>query len=598
MKKLLSLYIVGLLVFSGVGVIAITNDNTTDMKITTETIVIPEPVFDNEGQYVTVTLQAATSSLLDSGNPKLPVITKVYTFPFGTKICDVTVNFTKLHELVISKKVYPAPEPTSVGRKVANIPIQDSTTYESAEVYPAQWYSYTTGAGLDGKEHVIYLAVNCYPIRYSPANNILYYHELAEIQITYEEPTTQTVFFDQYDLVVISPSEFSNQLQPLVDHKIRKGINTLLKTTEEIYSAYSGRDNAEKIKYFIKDALETFGIDYVLLVGDVNKLPIRASYASPWEATLLTDLYYADIYNSTGGFCNWDKDGDGKYGEVVHNDHQYFDIDDVDLYPDVTIGRLPCTKSAEVTTVVNKIIYYETETYGESWFKKIILVGGDTFPGWGENEGEDLNLMNEQIMSEFTATKLWTSDGTFTAKLLNQAINNGAGFIDYSGHGFEIGVATHPPNSDAWVPYHTNHLLGAKNGYKLPIVFFDACLTAKLDFDVSNLTTYLSRYLINIFNKFNIGSKLIPCFAWCCVAKSSGGCIASIGATRTAYGGVESGAGKMSLEFFSAYNSSVYLGQMMTRMQNEYIIDVQGDLFTVEEFILIGDPSLMIGGYE
>jgi hypothetical protein len=82
------------------------------------------------------------------------------------------------------------------------------------------------------------------------------------------------------------------------------------------------------------------------------------------------------------------------------------------------------------------------------------------------------------------------------------------------------------------------------------------------------------------------------------VAKSSGGCIATIGATRTAYGGVDRGAGKMSIEFFSAYKSSAYLGQMLTQMQNGYITDVRGDFFTVEEFILIGDPSLKIGGYE
>jgi hypothetical protein len=76
-----------------------------------------------------------------------------------------------------------------------------------------------------------------------------------------------------------------------------------------------------------------------------------------------------------------------------------------------------------------------------------------------------------------------------------------------------------------------------------------------------------------------------------------GGAIATIGATRTAYGGIESGAGKMSIEFFSAYNNSEYLGQMMTQMQNEYITDVHDDPFTVEEFILLGDPTLKIGGY-
>jgi hypothetical protein len=36
---------------------------------------------------------------------------------------------------------------------------------------------------------------------------------------------------------------------------------------------------------------------------------------------------------------------------------------------------------------------------------------------------------------------------------------------------------------------------------------------------------------------------------------------------------------------------------MMTAMQNQYIVDVPGDDFTVEEFVLLGDPSLKMGGY-
>jgi hypothetical protein len=375
-------------------------------------------------------------------------------------------------------------------------------------------------------------------------------------------------------------------------------VNTTLKTTEDIYSEYSGFDQAEKIKYFIKDAIETWGIDYVLLVGSIDKLPIRTSYANFWEGSLLTDLYYADIYNDTGGFCSWDKDGDGKYGEVYHEQHQFYNIDGVDLYPDVNVGRLPCGKNAEVKTVVNKIIHYETETYGQSWFKNIILVGGDTFPGEDGYEGEEQNQITEQIMSDFTPIQLWTSDGTFNARSLNKAINNGAGFIDYSGHGFEIGVATHPPNSDTWVPYHTNHLLGAINGYKLPIIFFDACLTAKLDFNISEFVGYGSVNLQLFVNKFStIASRLFPTFAWCMVKKRNGGAIATIGATSTAFGGIDSGCGYLAIHFWQAYSTSEKVSQMLTKAQNDYITHISDDFITVEEFVLIGDPSLEIGGY-
>ena len=601
MKKFISIAIVVSLILGSLVIIAESNDGSFNEKTQSESIKISKPTITNADEYISVDFEQATSYILEPGRPKLPMFTKVFVLPFGSKIVDVDVTFADINEMELEKKVQPAPEPNPVS---SMIQISDDTSmneeiYKSSELYPSSCFSYSIGAGLKDNNHVNYLSVQCYPVRYSPANNRIYYTNDINIKAIYDEPTHPIAFSDEYDLVVIAPSEFSNELQPLINHKISMGVNTFLKTTEDIYSGYSGFDQAEKIKYFIKYAVETMGVDYVLLVGSVDKLPIRISYATFWGDGLITDLYYADIYDENGSFCSWDGNKNGIFGETYHDHHEFYDIDGVDLYPDVNLGRLPCINTKEVKKVVNKIIHYETETYGESWFNNIILVGGDTFPGHDGNEGEELNLLVEQIMSGFTPTKLWTSDNTFSARAFNNAINNGAGFVDYSGHGFEIGVATHPPNSDenAWVTYHTNRLLGAMNGYKLPIVFWDACLTSKLDFDVSNLTSYLSEDLSNIISQYTIGSKLLPCFTWFGVAKSSGGFIAAIGATRTAFGGFDDGAGGMSLRFWQAYSTSETVSEMMTKAQNDYIATVPYDYFTVEEFILIGDPSLKVGGY-
>ena len=601
MKKLIPIIIVCLLVLGGLQAIAITTHQTTDLEITTESIALSQPVLQDEGQYVRVHLKEAASSLFDPGKPLLPVVTKVFTFPFGTIIRSVTVSFSDTNQLVLSKEIIPVSEPSPVDAQVANQPLKDVSVYGSSALYPSISYRYTTGAGLQGKDHVIYLAVQCYPVQYSPMKNILYYNENAEIQVTYEKPVTPTEISDIYDLVIIAPSEFSDALQPLIDHKLSMGVNTTLKTTEEIYSEYDGYDHVEQIKYFIKDAIETWGIEYVLLVGSIDKLPIRTSYGGGfWDEGegILSDLYYADIYNATGGFCSWDEDGDGRYGEVYHEQHHTYDIDGVDLYPDVNVGRLPCERTIDVKTVVNKIIHYETETYGQSWFKNIILIGGDTFPDNGGLEGEQQNQITEGIMSDFTPIQLWTSDGSFNVRGLNQALNKGAGFIDYSGHGFETGVGTHPPNSNTWIYYHTRNLLGAFNRDKLPIIFFDACLTARLDFNISELIGYVSEDLQLFVDKFpSIASRLVPTFAWSFVQKRNGGAIATIGATRTAMGGLDYGCGYLAIHFWQAYSTSETVSQMFTQAQNDYINHVSDDFLTIEEFILIGDPSLMIGGY-
>ena len=60
-----------------------------------------------------------------------------------------------------------------------------------------------------------------------------------------------------------------------MDHKNAHDMQTLLKTTEDIYAEYTGVDNPEKIKYFIKDAIEEWGVTYVLLVGGL-KSPLWA----------------------------------------------------------------------------------------------------------------------------------------------------------------------------------------------------------------------------------------------------------------------------------------------------------------------------------
>ena len=602
MKKLILSCIIGMFVLSGIGTVATTNIRDTALSSISESIAVSELVIKDTGPYVTVTLDEAASSLLDPGKPLLPVVTKVFVFPFGTRILDVTVRASEAREISISKPVIPASEPMPVGSAEAPKTIQDPMVYDQAPVYPFSGFCSTTRAGVQGNDHVVFVIVQWYPVRYAPAQNMLYFSDYAQIQVSYEEPATPSLFSDDYDLVIIAPSRFSNALQPLIDHKVTMGVNALLKTTEEIYAEYNGFDEAEEIKYYIKKALDTLGVSYVLLVGSIKNLPIRTTWFFQrthdhyWNETVLTDLYYADIYDADGKFSNWDTNDNGLYGEVYINCPGVSDI--CDFYPDVHVGRLPCDRVTEVRTVVNKIIRYETETAGESWFNNIILVGGDTFPGWDGNEGEIKNLLTAEIMSDFNPVWLWTSDDSFTAKSLNQAINRGAGFIDYSGHGFEIGLGTHPPNSEEWVTYHSNNLFGAVNFNKLPIVFFDACLTAKLDFNLSEFLTYALGDNPVVLERFSrIAALQIPTFAWWMVRLKSGGAIATIGATRTAFGGLDSGAGYISLRFFEAYNTSDTVGEMMTSAQNDYITFIPSDRFTVEEFILIGDPSLKIGGY-
>ena len=167
----------------------------------------------------------------------------------------------------------------------------------------------------------------------------------------------------EFDMVIIAPYKFSDAIQPLINHKNLVGIQTFLKTTEEIYSEFSGRDSAEQVKYFIKNAIEEFNVSYVLLVGGRQGqsfrwyVPYRFSNVDDGytHKQFLSDLYFADIYKEDGTtFEDWDSNGNDVFAEWHSDDPSASDT--MNLKPDVTVGRLPCRYKREVISIVNKII--------------------------------------------------------------------------------------------------------------------------------------------------------------------------------------------------------------------------------------------------
>lgn len=587
--------LVGLLLGSGFGA-ALSGNTTKNQLSIQDSLSFLAPTITDQGTYLSVEMQEASSRASSPGNPMLPVYTKLFSFPFGTIIKDVTFVASSEQSIPLTKEIIPGAEPTPVSQKpLASMKknlVKNDAVYLGADVYPASRLQYQVGAGLQGNKHVTFLSIQYYPLLYQPQQQLLLFTPDVQFTIVYEPPTQSQLLSSNTTLLIIAPEEFTEYLQPLIDHKIQYNVPTTLVTLEWIADHATGRDLEEQIKYAIKDEIETNAITSVLLIGSYDKLPMRRSYAMmwDWDEEIITDLYYSDIYDGSGDFCSWDSNNNNQFGERS---------DRVDLFPDVHLGRLACDSISDVTIVVDKIIHYETETYGADWFNTMIYIGGNTFRWSPGNDGEDLNEMVMDLMPQFTPETIWTSKGNFNRRTISKTITAGAGFLDYSGHGFENGMGTYTPSGASMKYYYTAYIKDTQNGYKLPIIFFDACLTAKIDYVLQDLLDYRSYFVFDVLARIlriNTSQRL-PCYAWAFINHENGGAIATIGATRTAFGGVDDGAGKISLEFFSAYDTSQYLGEMITEMQNGYITDVPGDDFTVEEFILLGDPTLKIGGY-
>jgi len=563
--------------------------NRSNMAIKEVSFSLSTPSIKQDGHYTTVHLEEATSKLSKTGKPSLPTVTKVLTFPLGTQIKNIDVSFSKNESYTLCKKIkptgYPLSPSTEYEQKLSLTPEQ---SYDISLYYPPNRYEEHRGGGLYEDKHVTYLSITCHPIRYLAVANALELSRHVDITVTYCPPQKISFDADEQDMVVIAPQTFLQKVQPLIDHKNAVGIRTILVTCEEIYDIYEGRDQAEQIKYFIKNAIESWGISYVLLIGDISKIPMRvtAVHVDIWSIEdVPTDLYYADIFNASGDFDSWDSNQDDIFSECYADvqNTDFICVDMVDLYPDVGVGRIYCKNNIEVETAVQKIITYETQTYNQEWFNRIILMGGDTFPGMGNvYEGEVVTEKVYQAMQEFEATKLWTSTTSFHPFLINEAISNGAGFVSYSGHGFERGIGTYPPDDDDIIKYRTLHVLRMKNGNKLPIMYFDACLTATPDM-------------------YMMGAPLSP-FAWSVVKNIWGGAIAAIGSTRVAYiivdnEGIHLGSAVLHTKFFEFCTPGKSISDVFNKAKTTYLNSCFKDYLTLQEFTLVGDPSLKIGGY-
>lgn len=434
---------------------------------------------------------------------------------------------------------------------------------------------------------------------------------LLETDLGSFSPTNYT---DEYDMVIIAPEKFSTGIQPLIEHKNSHDVETFLKTTENIYSEYSGRDDAEKIKYFIKDAIEQNHITYVLLMGgkkwQLNSwhVPVRYSNLDDNDryTFFISDLYYADIYkNGTTDFEDWDSDGDGIFAE--------WGQDELDLLPDVHVGRLPCRNRLEVRTIVQKIIQYETTTYGQQWFNTIVAVGGDQFPAFPGLEGEETCEEALSHMPGFTPIRLYISTGNLTSSDdVIDAINQGCGFVFTRGKGGTDRVRITQLDGTELIALHNQFLYKLKNKDKYPVVFLAECFHGKIDVSLLNIPKFLR-------NESNILKQdCVPwTITWWLVRKNNGGAIAVITNSNTCYAttgdsnqnGIPDDAeiygGGLAVESLRLYGEEgrVTLGELYTHSLKSYILTypVYSNLFhskSVQEYILIGDPSLQIGGYE
>jgi len=380
-----------------------------------------EEILINGEIYERIVLEKEPN-LVSKGNPELAYIARSVIVPDSSTM-DIRVlsaEYIEYNQVKIApskgnllRSVDPSTVPYEFGNAYTNDAWFPETIVELREPYILR----------DFRGQVVLLT----PFQYNPVQEKLRFYQHVKLEvfpqgpgtincITQDElpPSLDSEFLSIYErhflnfplgedryesvdelgnMLVITYDDFWDDMIPFVQWKNFKGIPTEMINVSEIGSA-----NA--IKTYIQEYYDTYGLTFVLLVGDIQQMP--------------------SLYPSYGA-------SDPSYSYVVGGDH----------YPDLFVGRFSAQNSQQVATQVERTIAYERDPQaGAVWYHTGTGVASDLGPGDdGEYDDEHIDNIRADLLG-YTYTEVdQIYDPYATASLVAAALNEGRSIVNYCGHG-------------------------------------------------------------------------------------------------------------------------------------------------------------------
>lgn len=379
--------------------------------------------------------------------------------------------------------------------------------------------------------------------------------------------STKDVFGTFYDYLIITSSAIKNsrELDAFVAQKESVNCDVEVMSVDEIYAAFEGRDNQEKIRTYIKDRQENRGALFVFLIGDNSIVPVRTIFDTSTNEVYSTDVYYACLDGT------WDPDEDGQYCEA--------DEDAIDIGPDVFVGRLLATQPSDLEHYMSKVEKYRNNI--NNYSNRLLFLGaGSEHPNSVEGyrlTSDIIESFSETLNLDIYRIHPQSPSEDRIPEALEQ-INNGYHFIMHADHGWPEGICIGSP-----AQILTLNINGLTNTEKPSILFSCGCTTVPIH----------NEFLVNL---------LYGCVGKSWIAAEGGG-IGYIGNSATAYGYylLCELFFKDIFERIAETGGTSSLGAALAAAQYESLAGMLG-ISTVNsiargtfQYILLGDPDVTIG---
>ena len=435
-------------------------------------------------------------TLMEPGNPKLPVMKKLIEVPYG---CEYEISILRssfetflLSGYNISTPLFPY-QP-SVSKNVDNpqdLPFHHNRiVYENDEFYGQELIK-VVDLGIIRGIRVARLEIA--PFQYNPVSGELKVFNDIECEVIFkganipltlsEKAKGYSPWFEAnykhlinhitspaHDLIenapvtyiIVSDPMFETALQPFIEWKTKKGFM--------VVEAYTNNPSVGTTTSSIKSYLQNFynnppdGYNpqsFVLMVGDVAQIPAY----SGTTGSHVTDLYYCEY---TG-----------------------------DIYPDCYYGRFSASNLSQLQPQIDKTLEYEQYTFPDASFldEVVMVAGADSYHQltWGNgqiNYGTTYYFNLSHGLTTHTYLQPEPTGGNYSANI-RQDVSNGVSYANYSAHCSASGWA-----DPSFVISHINAL---QNAHKYPLMVGNCCSSVEFQ------TTCFGEEILRAANKGAIG---------------------------------------------------------------------------------------------